>query len=74
MADIIEFKMPKKPPTSSMHMFTLHMWQNKDNEYEVEMDVSDQFDDQDIFDGIMAAGFRFGIDHNIVPEEDDDGE
>ena len=74
MADIIQFKKPKKPASLSNHMYTLHMFQTENVEYEVEMDVNDEFDDTEIFDGIMAAGFRFGIDHNIVPEEDDDGE
>ena len=68
MSNIIEFQAKSIVPE---HVVTLTIGRTPDKLYEVSMEVG-ELEDNDIFEAILAAAFKFAEDHELLDEEDED--
>ena len=57
--NIIPFKKKEQPETPSTHMFTLDVYMNQDEEYEVHMEINDAFDDEEIGNAMMGSTMKY---------------
>jgi len=64
MDNIINFKQRDSPKISATsHMFSLHMYMTSEGEYEVSMEISEEFSDEETFEALLAAAMKFGTEH-----------
>ena len=70
MSNIIDFKAKKTEKTelATHHIFTLDMYINSNDEYEVNMEIGEDFEDQDVLEALIACISKFAIDQNLIDE------
>ena len=80
MTNVIEFKKPEKTTafSTSAHMFNLNMYETPEGELEVSIEISEGFDDEQVFEAMVAAAMKFAMDTGLnEPEielvDEDDG-
>ena len=61
-----EAKENNKPLSSKL--FTLDMYITEDNEYEVYLEMDDDYDNELIFEAMVSASMKFAVDHDLVQE------
>ena len=66
MSNVIPFK-PKE--TDSVELFNMTVFIAEDAQYELYMEINDEYTDKDIFEGMQAASFKFAIEHELVDLE-----
>ena len=67
MTDVIDLETWRRKP-NVYPMFTVHVYKNSDNEFEVSMEVEDGFDDEEIFEALLATAMKYATDHELGDE------
>ena len=72
--NVIPFGKPKKstPMDATIHIFSMHMYENMDGEYEVTMEIAEAYDDGQVLDAMAAALHKFAVDTDQVELEIED--
>lgn len=66
--NVIEFK-PKETPAE--HLTSIHVYIDINGQFEVNMEINDNYDDDKVFEAIMATAYKFANEMDLG--EDDDG-
>ena len=68
--NIISFgKKQPVAPTSSWPLAEVSIFINGDGEYEVSMEVSEDYSDFEVFTALMAVTMKYGQDHDCLMDE-----
>ena len=68
--NILQFgKKPSAPASSSWPLAEVSIFINGDGEYEVSMEVSEDYSDFEVFTALMATAMKYGQDHDCLMDE-----
>ena len=71
MGDVIEFG-KKKVDSPTSHIFSLDVYINGNGEYEVAMQIDEEFEDADVLDALVCVTSKFAVDQGLH-EVDEEG-
>ena len=66
MADIIEFKKKETEEPPTVEVLQLSMTQTHDGQYEMYLEISEQFSDLEIYIALESAAAKFGLENNFI--------
>jgi len=74
MGDIIKFKLKEPDGFFTRHheLFTVKMWISTDDQYEIDMQMSDDDTPFEVFTAIQALYYKFGIEYEFLTDDLDD--